>query len=208
MRFGRRHPGLAVVVALQARALNRLGRREEGIELIEAELALARQWGASGPIGHALRVLGTLQREDGIATLEEAAAVLENSPARLERAKALGALGSALRRARRPTDAREPLRRAAQLASGCGAAAYRARAQRAVRHGREAALGGGSGRGGLTTSERRVAGLAADGQQPRHRPGAVRDAQDRGGPPHLRLPQARDQLAARAADGAGHPWDP
>jgi DNA-binding NarL/FixJ family response regulator len=54
-----------------------------------------------------------------LATLEEAASVLEGSPARLELAKTLAALGTALRRDRRPTEAREPLRRALGLASVC-----------------------------------------------------------------------------------------
>ena len=151
--------------SLEARALDRLGRREEGMELIEAELALAREWGASGAIGHALRVLGTLQREGGFDSLEEAVAVLEGSPARLERAKALAALGSHLRRARRPTDAREPLRRALELAGSCGAdgLAEHVRSElyaTGARPRTEATQGAQA----LTTSERRVAELAADGQ--------------------------------------------
>ena len=151
--------------SLQTRALDRLGRREEGIELIAAQLEVARQWGASGPIGHALRVLGTLQRQDGLGSLEEAVDVLEGSPARLERAKALAALGSTLRRARRPTDARKPLRQALELASACGADAL-------VEHVRSELYATGArprteavqGADALTTSERRVAELAAQGQ--------------------------------------------
>ena len=57
--------------------------------------------------------------EDGLDDLQEAVDVLEGSPARLELAKALAALGAALRRARRRRDAREPLRRALELASAC-----------------------------------------------------------------------------------------
>ena len=49
--------------------------------------------------------------------------MLDGSLARLEHAKALAALGTALRRARRPADAREPLRRALELAAACGAPA-------------------------------------------------------------------------------------
>jgi len=42
-------------------------------------------------------------------------------PARVEQAKSLVALGSALRRSRRPSEAREPLRRGFELANRCGA---------------------------------------------------------------------------------------
>jgi len=41
-------------------------------------------------------------------------------PARLEQAKSLVALGSALRRTSRPSEAREPLRRGFELANRCG----------------------------------------------------------------------------------------
>ena len=48
--------------------------------------------------------------------------MLEGSTARLEHAKALAALGvRAAARARKPTEAREPLRRALELAAVCGA---------------------------------------------------------------------------------------
>ena len=56
--------------------------------------------------------------------------MLDGSTARLEHAKALAALGAALRRARRPTEAREPLRAALELADACGAHGAR-RARRA-----------------------------------------------------------------------------
>jgi DNA-binding NarL/FixJ family response regulator len=109
-------------------------------------------------------VLGTIERDDGLEHLEEACAVLEPSPARLERAKALAALGEALRRARRPTDAREPLRKALELAEVSGATALVKRIRSEIyatgSRPRTTAL---SGVHSLTASERRVAGLAADG---------------------------------------------
>ena len=151
--------------SLAAEALDRLGRRDEALALAGEELELSRRWGAPRALGRALRVLGTVQREDGLAHLEEAVAVLEGSPARLEHAKALAALGSTLRRARRPTDAREPLRRALELAEACDASglaehvrselyASGARPRTTALHGVES----------LTASERRVAELAAEGQ--------------------------------------------
>ena len=147
-----------------------------------------------------LRALGVLRREEGTALLEEAVTVLERSHARLELAKALADLGAALRRDRRPSDAREPLRRALELADACGADALvehvRSELYATGARPRTTALGGVDA---LTASERRVAGVRRRRpEQPRHRAGAVRDAQDRRGPPQQRLPQARHPLAPRA----------
>jgi DNA-binding CsgD family transcriptional regulator len=150
--------------SLKAQALDRLGRREEAETLAAGELEIARAWGSPGTVGRSLRVLGTIEREDGLDHLEEACAVLEPAPARLERAKALAALGESLRRARRPTDARKPLRKALELAEVSGATALVERIRSEIyatgARPRTTAL---SGVGSLTASERRVAGFAADG---------------------------------------------
>ncbi len=53
------------------------------------ELAAARRWGAPGTLARALRLLGTVRREDGHELLREAVLIAEGSPARLEHAKAL-----------------------------------------------------------------------------------------------------------------------
>src|SRR4029077_3286267 len=45
-----------------ALALARLGRSEEAVAAAEVELERARQWGAPGIVGRALRVLGTVER--------------------------------------------------------------------------------------------------------------------------------------------------
>jgi DNA-binding NarL/FixJ family response regulator len=91
--------------------------------------------------------------------------VLEGSAAHLEHAKALLALGGALRRGRRPAEAREPLRLALEVADRCGAGGVveRARAElyAAGARPRVTALAGPAS---LTPSERRVAELAAEGQ--------------------------------------------
>ena len=151
--------------SLKAQGLDRLGRTEEALELVEEELVWARRWGAPSTVGRTLRVLGALERETGIERLREAVEVLEESPAKLERAKAQAALGGALRRARKPTDAREPLRKALELAELCGAAGLmedvRAELNAAGVRPRTAAL---SGPGSLTASEQRVARLAAEGR--------------------------------------------
>ncbi|HEX5589331.1 MAG TPA: AAA family ATPase [Candidatus Limnocylindrales bacterium] len=160
----RRHPRYAPWRSLKAQALDRLGRQDEAIELAAEELEIARGWGSPGTVGRSLRVLGTIERDDGLDHLEAACALLEHAPARLERAKALAALGGALRRARRPTDAREPLRKALELAEIAGATALVERTRAEIyatgARPRTAALHGVAA---LTASERRVADLAADG---------------------------------------------
>lgn len=151
--------------SLAAEALDRLGRREEARALAEEELELARRWGAPRALGRALRTVGTLARDQGIDHLREAVDVLAGSPARLELAHALAALGSTLRRARRPSEARDPLRRALELADVCGAGGL-------AEHVRSELYASGSrprtsalrGVEALTASERRVAALAAEGQ--------------------------------------------
>ncbi|HEX8053371.1 MAG TPA: AAA family ATPase [Thermoleophilaceae bacterium] len=160
-----RNPALFPWRTHRALALDALGRTDEAIALAEEELAPARQWGAPATVARTLRILGTLQRDEGLPRLEEAAALLERSTDRLEHAKALTALGSTIRRARQPTEAREPLRRALELAAACGADGLvehvRAELAAAGAQPRTTAL---SGVEALTASERRVAGLAAEGQ--------------------------------------------
>jgi DNA-binding CsgD family transcriptional regulator len=151
--------------SLKAGALHRLDRREEAIELARAEMAVTRAFGAPWSLGRTLRVLGTLEGDEGLDRLREAVEVLEGSPARLEHAKALAALGSALRRARMPTEARVPLRRALELAGVCGAEGLaehvRSELYAAGSRPRRDALGGVES---LTPSERRVVDLAAVGR--------------------------------------------
>jgi DNA-binding CsgD family transcriptional regulator len=161
----KRHPRYVPWRSLKAQALELLGRHDEAVALAGEELEIARGWGSPGTVGRSLRVLGAVLRADGIEQLEEACALLEEAPARLEQAKALAALGAALRRARKPTEAREPLRRALELADVCGAQSLvdgvRAEIYATGARPRTTAL---QGVHALTASERRVADLAADGQ--------------------------------------------
>jgi DNA-binding CsgD family transcriptional regulator len=161
----KRHPRFVPWRSLKAQALHLLGRDEEAVVLAGEELELARGWGSPGTVGRSQRVLGTILGGDGIEQLEEACARLEHTPARLEHAKALAALGAALRRARRPTEAREPLRRALELADVCGAQplaeGVRAEIYATGARPRRTALRGVLA---LTASERRVVDLAAEGQ--------------------------------------------
>jgi DNA-binding CsgD family transcriptional regulator len=149
-----------------ARVLAAVGRGEEALMLAHTEVGFARSWGAPRPLGRALRILGTLEGgAAGLASLREAVALLEDSPARLERAHALAALGAAVRRGGRRAEARDLLRRSLELAELSGAHALEAevreellvagaRPRRVRLHGVEA----------LTASELRVAQLAAEGK--------------------------------------------
>ncbi|MFZ0385149.1 MAG: AAA family ATPase, partial [Solirubrobacteraceae bacterium] len=105
----------------QAVALYHLGRHEEGLALAEEALGLACRWGAPGAVARALTVLGVLEREDGLGHLRAAVQIADGSVARLEYAKALVALGASLRRLRRPSEARNPLRHGLELATELGA---------------------------------------------------------------------------------------
>ena len=150
---------------LTAICLEALGHADEAVALAAEELELARRWGTASAVGRNLAILGRLEGAPGIDRLREAGELLAGSPARLEQARALAALGRALRLHRRPSDAREPLRRALELAESCGAAPLaveiRAELHAAGARPRSAAL---SGPGSLTPSERRVADLAAEGR--------------------------------------------
>ena len=161
----KQHPRFAPWRSLTAQALDRLGRHDEAVTLAEAEVEIARSWGTPGTVGRSLRVLGTILHAEGHEQLEEACDVLEQAPARLEQAKALAALGGALRHARKPTEAREPLRRALELADICGAQplvdTVRSEIYATGARPRTTALAGVLA---LTASERRVADLAAGGQ--------------------------------------------
>jgi ATP/maltotriose-dependent transcriptional regulator MalT len=163
---GERNPAVVDWRSQAAVALARLGRREEGLALAAEELELARGFGAARAIGVALRARGLLEGgARGLATLREAVDALADSPARLEHARALTDLGMALRRARQVVAAREPLRQALDLAHRCGAAPL------AELAGAELRIAGGRPRraqlvgiDALTTNERRVATLAAEGR--------------------------------------------
>jgi DNA-binding CsgD family transcriptional regulator len=162
------HPGVFPWRSPKAEVLDRMGRTDEAIALMKEDLELAREIGAPRTLGRTLRILGQLERQEGMEHLKEAVEVLDGAPARLELAKALCALGTAIRLGRKPSDAREPLQRAIELATACGAepVVERARSElyaTGARPRRDALKGVES----LTPSERRVADLAAEGNSNR-----------------------------------------
>jgi DNA-binding NarL/FixJ family response regulator len=139
--------------------------RDEARALADRMLREARGWGTPRAIGMALRAAGLLENgARGLELLEEAAEVLATSPARVEYARALADLGAALRRANRRAAARDPLRRALDIADACGARPLAERTRQELR-----AAGGRprrpriSGVEALTASERRIATMAARG---------------------------------------------
>ena len=143
----------------------RLGAHERAGGLVAEDVRLARGFGAPHALGVALRAAGLITRNaDGLERLAEAAELLERAGTRLELARTLTEQGASLRRAGRRRDAREPLRRALDLATRCGAQAIARRA-------REELIAAGakprreriSGVEALTASELRVAQLAAQG---------------------------------------------
>jgi DNA-binding CsgD family transcriptional regulator len=159
------NPGTAPWRSWAAEGLRLLARTEEARALAEEELALARRWGDPQTIGASLRVLGLVEGGTaGIGLLREAVEVLAGSEARLEHARALVDLGAVLRRANLRIEARQRLREGVDLARRMGAFGLAERANEEI-----AATGARprnvvqSGLDALTSSERRVAHLAADG---------------------------------------------
>lgn len=164
-RYGWRRFARGTQTALLARALVQSGEVEEGHALAEREASDARRRGASRLEAEALMALAAAS--PGEAGLQAARAAVEAAaaaPAKLVQARAAYALGAALRRAGRRTDARTHLIRARELAHRVDATALAADATE------ELTIAGGrprriatSGREALTPSERRVAEHAARG---------------------------------------------
>jgi DNA-binding CsgD family transcriptional regulator len=154
-----RHPVLAT---WRIEAVEALGDDPEARRLAHEQLELAERLGTAGARGAALRAVGRAERD--VDTLQHAVDVLEDSPVRLEHTRALVDLGTALRRANRRADAREPLRRALELSSDGGMRLLAGRARHELHAAgarpRRSAL---SGPDALTPAEHRVATLAAQG---------------------------------------------
>jgi DNA-binding NarL/FixJ family response regulator len=148
-----------------ALALAQTGRRDDAKRLVADELRDARRFGAPSAVGIALRAAGVIEGgAAGVDCLRWAVAELERSPARLEHARALTALGAALRRNGKRVEAQRALREGLDLADRCGA-------KPVAEHAREELVISGArprrarmtGVRALTPSERRVAQLAAEG---------------------------------------------
>jgi DNA-binding CsgD family transcriptional regulator len=160
-----RTPAFGTWRADAAPLLALLGRQDDARELAREELERCRAFGVPGPLGISLRTFGLVEPGDsGIELLEQSVAELRRSPRRLERALALLELGAATRRAGRRADAREPLREALELARACGADAVAVRAHdELVTAGARPRRDPTESRSKLTSSELRVARMAAEG---------------------------------------------
>jgi DNA-binding CsgD family transcriptional regulator len=163
--------GIAMWRTCAVEALVALDARDEARALAAEQLALAERHGATTSLAAALRATAqAAPPAAAIAALERAVALLDNGGAspplgRLEHLRALVDLGAALRRRGRTEAAREPLREALHVADRDGAVRLAERARSELRAAgarpRRAAL---TGREALTTAERRVAALAAEGR--------------------------------------------
>jgi DNA-binding CsgD family transcriptional regulator len=143
----------------------RLGRRRPALELAEDLLSLARAWGRPGTLGRALHIRALAEGDDSILVkrLREVIELTARSEFRYHHAPALVDLGAALRRLRRPSEARVPLRAGLEIAERSGAklVADRARAELEASGERRRKTQWLSGIDSLTPSERRVAEMAA-----------------------------------------------
>jgi DNA-binding CsgD family transcriptional regulator len=126
-------------------------------------LRAAESWGAPLPLAESLRVAGQVgSRADALPLLRHAVEVAAEVP--LERARALVALGTALRHNGARTEAREALRDALDAAVDRGATAIAKAAQdELVATGARPRRRRTSGADALTPTERRVVEMAANG---------------------------------------------
>lgn len=142
-----------------------LGQRDRAGDVARAWLRRTKRFGAPAALGAAERAVALTRTGDAqLEGLRQAERTVSRSPARAEHARTLLELGAALRRGRQRAAAREPLRRALDLATRCGAEALAERATVELRatgaRPRKAIL---TGADALTPSERRVAELASSG---------------------------------------------
>jgi len=139
--------------------------RARAATLAAEEVALARTFGASRPLGVALRAAALVApAEERLVLLQEAVACLERSPGALDRSRALIDLGSELRRVGRRRDSRDCLRAGLDVAHRCEATMLVARAhEELVASGARPRRERLSGSDALTPRERQVAELAARG---------------------------------------------
>lgn len=148
-----------------AEVLAATGQPEEALELMDRDIAAARAADRPGCLGMALRRRALAQLGDeAIDTLRAAVAALEPTDLRREHGWALHDLGARLRIRGDRVEAREPLRRALELAARTESAllarlAHEELEASGARPRRERLEGVGA----LTPAERRVAQLAAEG---------------------------------------------
>ena len=159
------HPAVASWRVDDSEALIALGAREAAHELAQEHLALAEQTGQPAPRCAGLRAVArTLDPGQAVPLLEQAVELVAGGPARLEHARALLDLGSALRRTNRRSTAVDQLRQALDLAERGGMRRLADRAKAELRAaGSRPRRSAVTGIESLTPAERQVAQLAEVG---------------------------------------------
>src|SRR6185437_4875179 len=145
-------------------ALLELGRPDDAGRLLDVWQADAARLGREWVLAHVARSRGLVAAagggvDEGLVLLEQAVARHEEVGDPFGRARALLALGIVRRRARQKRPAREAIEAALAGFEAVGAARWAATARAEV--GR---VGGRTREDGLTTAERRVAALVAEGR--------------------------------------------
>jgi DNA-binding CsgD family transcriptional regulator len=172
LRLGERHtaarrsnPAMWSWRSVLVRALAAAGARDEVRAVAEQELADAIRFGAPFAVGRALRTMALIDpARPSVDLLRDSVETLHRSTARMEQALSRIELGAALQRSGQGDEARRLLREGFELASLCGAASLADRAQaELVSAGSRPVKPSLGGPESLTTSERRVAELAAQG---------------------------------------------
>ena len=140
-----------------------LGKLWEATTLGDAEVELARSWGAPGPLSRALAAAATTRElPQRLEMLREAVDVLDGTECTLDLARAKIRFGRAQFERGDVSGARASLRRGLDIAVSCGMRRLAAAARQALQ-----AAGGGSaennGHPVLTASELRVADLVIQG---------------------------------------------
>ena len=161
--WGLRDPALLYTLDA-AVMLNRAGRGEAARVMTERVLPRVRAFASPRVVAAALRARGlTAAPGSAVRYLEEAAEMLAGSEARLDYATALVDLGAGLRRCERWARARRTLNNGLAVAQRCGAwgLAKAARSELSAMGVRVRVTEEGAG--ALTSQERRVAALAAEG---------------------------------------------
>lgn len=161
---GVREPGVCPFHADELEALVRSGRAEQAAERIAAVEEEGARLDRPRLLLAAARGRGLLaetqgRADDALVAFECAVAASERLPIPFERGRALLDLGTALRRVRRRSEARDALAAARDRFSALPAPIWAGRATAEL-----ARLGGRTADGELTATERRVADLAAAGR--------------------------------------------
>jgi DNA-binding CsgD family transcriptional regulator len=160
-----REPGALPFLPDTIEAQLESGRVDEAESLLDGYRATAAKLGRARGVAAARRLTGLAlsarrAAEEAVSELEAAVELSSGLPTPFERARALLALGVALRRAKRRREARATLEEAQAVFEGMGAAVWAERAREELKR----ISGRAASPGALTPAEERIAGLVAEGK--------------------------------------------